>query len=264
MVVMDRMLGQTVVMTGAGGGIGRACALECAREGAEVVVVDIHDSLANRVVSEVKSEGNAAVAVTCDVTSAADVRRMMERSIDEFGKINALFNAAGIDISDRDGNVETCSEDTWARTIAVNLTGTYLCSKFAVPHIREAGGGAILNVGSIACLWGENDGVAYTASKGGVLALTRAMAFDHGKDNIRVNCLCPGWHVTPMTEPYLKGDSSLVAELGAMSPLGRVGRPEELAKTVVHLLSNEDTFMTSAVIVVDGGVTAGHRYVMGD
>jgi meso-butanediol dehydrogenase/(S,S)-butanediol dehydrogenase/diacetyl reductase len=204
--------------------------------------------------------GEKAVFVRCDVSRSEDCARLMDRAASEFGRIDGVMSNAGIE---GNGSVETCDEDTWDRVMAVNLKGMFLVSKHAVPHLRRGGGGAILMTSSVSAFWGEPGTVAYNAAKGGIVGLVKAMAMDHGRDGIRVNCLCPGYHATGMPERFFAAQANPAAMAGKVNdliPLRRMGAPEELGRTAAFLLSDASPYMTGTAIVVDGGMTAGYPW----
>lgn len=248
---------KVVVLTGGASGLGRACAREFATQGASVVIGDTDEPGGVRLAAELGDRGRF---VACDVSSDADCARLMDAAAATFGRIDAVMSNAGIE---GNGTVETCAEETWDRVLAVNLKGMFLVAKHAVAHLRRAGGGAILNTSSVSAFWGEPGTVAYNAAKGGIVGLTKAMAMDHGADSIRVNCLCPGYHATGMPERFFAAQAHPEAMAGAVADLialRRMGEPEELARTAAFLLSDANRYMTGAVIVADGGMTAGYPW----
>jgi NAD(P)-dependent dehydrogenase (short-subunit alcohol dehydrogenase family) len=254
---MSALEGKVILVTGGAAGLGRACVKAFAASGARVVMGDVDAESGAEVVSEL---GREARFLRCDVTSAADCAALISCAIANFGRLDAVMSNAGIGAN---GTVETCNEDTWDRVIGVNLKGMFLIAKFAVPHLRAAGGGAIVNTASVSGMWGEPDTVAYNASKGGVIAMTRAMAMDLAPDRIRVNALCPGYHSTGMPAAYFgaqpDGDE-MVRRVTDLIPLHRMGEPEELARVAEFLLSDSSSFMTGSVLVSDGGMTAGYPW----
>lgn len=252
-----RLAGRSALVTGAGGGIGLATAHAMAREGAGVAVVDIDGDLAAAAAAAIRAEGGRAVAVTCDVADPDQVGRAFAVATDAHGVPQALFNNAGIA-----GPMVSAPEtplDGWERTIAVNLTGVFLVAAEFIRRVRAAGlPGAMVNTSSIDAVYAEPYQAAYIASKGGVISLTRMMALDHGREGIRANCICPGHVLTPMTEPFYEPEGAL-AQVADGHALGRIGRPDEIASTVVFLCSDESSFITGATIVVDGGMSIGGR-----
>ncbi len=252
-----QLAGKTALITGGGSGIGRATALLFAREGATVAVVDLDESRAAAVARQIKDEGGQAIAVRCDVSQAAECRRAVQETVTAFGGLNILFNNAGII---RRASVLEISEEEWDRAMAVNVKSVYLMSKYAIPVMEEAGGGAIVNTGSGWGLTGGRNAVSYCASKGAVVNMTKAMALDHAAQQIRVNCVCPGDTDTGMllNEAQQLGASmeSFLVE-AADRPLGRIGQPEDIAQAVLYLASEASSFVTGTTLVVDGGGLAG-------
>ena len=249
--------GKVALITGSGSGIGRATALLFAREGAAVAVVDLDESRAQAVAREIEGEGGQAIAVRCDVSQAADCLRAVRDTVAAFGGLDILFNNAGII---RRASVLEISEDDWDRAMAVNVKSIYLMSKYAIPVIAKAGGGAIVNTGSGWGLVGGRNAVSYCASKGAVVNMTRAMALDHAAQKIRVNCVCPGDTDTGMLRSeaqQLGATAEVFLAEAADRPLRRVGRPEDIAQAVLYLASEASSFVTGTTLVVDGGGLAG-------
>jgi meso-butanediol dehydrogenase/(S,S)-butanediol dehydrogenase/diacetyl reductase len=254
---MSGVEGKVIVVTGGAAGLGRACLNAFAASGARVVMGDIDAEAGTEAVSGL---GSNARFLPCDVTSAADCAALVASALANFGRLDALMSNAGIGAN---GTVETCDEANWDRVIGVNLKGMFLMAKFAVPHLRAAGGGAIVNTASVSGMWGEPDTVAYNASKGGVIGLTRAMAMDLARDRIRVNALCPGYHATGMPAAYFAAHpqrDEMVRRVNDLIPLRRMGEPDELARVAEFLLSDASSFMTGTVLVSDGGMTAGYPW----
>jgi NAD(P)-dependent dehydrogenase (short-subunit alcohol dehydrogenase family) len=252
---LPELAGRSVIVTGGAGGLGRACVLECLSRGARVTIGDVDDA-AGHELARGAPQGRAAF-VACDVSRNADVERLVATAVRHGGGLHGLVNNAGIE---GNGSVESCDEETFDRVLAVNLKGMFLCSKHALPELRRAGGGAIVNMASVAGFWGEPGTAAYNAAKGGVIGLTRAMAMDHGRDGIRVNCVCPGYHATGMPERFFADQAdpaAMRASVDELIALRRMGRPEELARTVAFLLSDDNPYITGAALVLDGGMTAG-------
>jgi len=251
-----QLAGKVALITGGASGIGRATALLFAREGAAVAIADVNQDEGQRVVEEITQAGGCGFFETTDVTRSADCRRLVERTIKELGRIDVLFNNAGII---RRATVLDLSEEDWDRVMAVNVKSIYLLSHEVIPHMEKLGAGAIINTSSGWGLAGGAKAAVYCASKGAVVLLTKAMAIDHGP-RIRVNCICPGDTDTGM----LRAEAAQLGEAtdrfladAAKRPLGRVGSPEEIAQAVLYLASDASSFVTGTTLVVDGGGLAG-------
>jgi dihydroanticapsin dehydrogenase len=244
------------LITGAARGIGATTARLFAREGASVVLFDLKDDLGAQVAADIVNVGGKASYVSCDVTQLAKVSAAVEAAVKFFGGgIDVLFNNAGTCL---EGDVEKLSEPDWDRTFAINVKSMFLCSKFVVPVMRKSGGGAIINMGSESGLIGFPMHPAYCASKGAVLNLTRSMALGHAKDNIRVNCICPGTIPTPLYHEFtasLPNKAEVEASLKKEHPLG-LGSEEDIAYAALYLASDESRYMTGAPFIIDGGYTA--------
>ena len=243
---------QTVIVTGAGSGIGRAAALRFAELGANVVIADKDETAAREVADEA---GAKALAVTVDVSDSSSVRSMIKVVVDNFGRIDVLCNNAGFGFP---GNVLEIDEDNWDRLMSVNLKGVYLCSKYAIPELAKTGDGRIVNTSSYTANVGIRDRAAYVASKGGVSALTRAMALDHVDQGIRVNAVAPGTINSPYFDKMIAESAEpqeLVDALNGRSPMHRMGRPEEVAEAIVWLAAKESSFATGSVLTIDGGTS---------
>ncbi len=250
-----RFRGKVVLVTGAGVGIGRATAILFGREGARVAVNSLTPAHGQETLRLLQEAGGQGIYIQGDVSIAADARRLVEETVKAFGRMDILVNNAGIVLP---GRVDNISEEDWDRTIAVNLKGVFLVSKFAIPEMRKAGGGVIVHNASVAATRGLKDRGAYTASKGGVWALTKAMAADYLAENIRVNCVCPGTIDTPSLERRIQAfadPGKARAEFIARQPMGRLGRDEEIAAAILFAASDEAAFMNGATIAIDGGMT---------
>ena len=249
--------GKIALITGAASGIGRSSALLFASEGASVVLADMDESAGLAVTAEITRHGGRAIFECGDVTKAADCQRVVERAVREFSGIHILFNNAGII---RRASVVELSEADWDRVMAVNVKSMFLMSRQVIPIMAPAGGGSIINTASGWGLAGGPRAAVYCASKGAVVLLTKAMAIDHGPQNIRVNCICPGDTDTAMLrdEAQQLGEpkDKFLAE-ATKRPLGRVGRPEEIAQAALYLASDASSFVTGTALVVDGGGLAG-------
>jgi NAD(P)-dependent dehydrogenase (short-subunit alcohol dehydrogenase family) len=249
-----RLAGKSCLVTGAGSGIGRATAMRFAVEGARVAAADIRPEAADATAQEI---GDAAIALAVDVTSASSAAEAVGSACAEFGGLDVVVNNAGVTIV---GAAHDLSEDDWDRELATNLKSVYLVSRAAWPKLVERGGGTIVSTASIAGLWAIPADAAYCASKAGVIMLTKCMALDGASSNIRVNCVCPGYTQTPMIEGYFQNQpdpdaARRVAE--GLHPLGRLGRPDDIADAMVYLASDEASWVTGTALVVDGGLTSG-------
>jgi NAD(P)-dependent dehydrogenase (short-subunit alcohol dehydrogenase family) len=244
---------KVVVVTGAASGIGRGVSLRLAEMGARVSVLDVNEGASQKTVAAVEQQGGEANAIRCDVTKADDCHSAVETVIGKWGRIDILCNCAGIAI--RKDLVEL-TEEEWDRALDVTLKGIFLLSREVIPHMIRAGGGSIINIGSGWSLKGGPRAASYCAAKGGVVNLTRAMAIDYGKPNIRVNCVCPGDVDTPMLRrecSQLGEDVQSFMREAANRPLARVGTPEDIANAVLFLASPMSSWITGAALVVDGG-----------
>ncbi len=254
-----RLESKVALITGAGSGIGRASSLLFAQEGAKIVVSDMNESTALEIVKEIVGQGGEATFVTGDVTNSMQAEQMVQKAHDTFGRLDVLVNSAGI--SARNALPEGASaEDIWDKVIDVNLKGTYLVSWHAVPEMERSGGGSIVNLASIMSMVGYPEGMGdgfnpYGPSKGGVLQFTRNLALACAKKNIRVNCLCPGYVDTNLITRLTEDPESRSA-LEALHPMGRLGRPDEIAKAALFLASDDASYVTGSPLIVDGGYTA--------
>jgi NAD(P)-dependent dehydrogenase (short-subunit alcohol dehydrogenase family) len=252
-----RLQAKIALITGAGSGIGRESSLLWASEGASIVAVDINQEAAQHTADAVQAAGGRAVAVQADVSRAQDCERMIAKAESEYGKLNILFNNAGIMHSQDDDAVST-DESVWDLTMNVNAKGVFLGCKYGIPALRRAGGGAIVNTASfVAVLGAATPQVAYTASKGAVLAMTRELAIVHARENIRINALCPGPLKTELLMKFLNTDEKKQRRLVHI-PIGRFGEAKEIARAALFLVSDDSSYVTGTEFLVDGGITAAY------
>ena len=254
---MGRLAGKVALITGAGSGIGRASATLFAHEGARVVCVDIDEATATATADMVVAEGGEAVAVRADVSSAADSETMVQVAENTFGGLHVMFNNAGIMHSD-DGDSQATSEEVWNLTMDINAKGVFLGCKFGIPAMTRSGGGSVINTASfVAHLGAATPQVAYTASKGAVLALSRELAVVHAREGIRVNALSPGPLRTELLMKFLDTEEKKQRRLVHV-PMGRFGLAEEMAKAALFLASDDSSYITGSEFLVDGGITAAY------
>lgn len=247
---------RVAVVTGSASGIGRASALQLAAAGAKVVVADVDLSGATETVRQIESHSGVAILVETDVSAQKSVETLVGATIKAFGKVDVLVNNAAIQVNK---TVEDTTFEEWNRQAAVNLGGVFLCSKFFMPHLRRSRG-CIVNMASVNGYFVEPSCAGYCATKGGIIALTKAMAIDHGKDGIRVNCICPGYIDTGLASEYFEIQSDPAAArkaAGYLHALWRIGQPEEVANVVVFLASDNASFMTGSALTVSGGFGTG-------
>ncbi len=252
-----RLKDKVALITGGGSGIGRETALLFASEGAAVVVVDVNDDAGKKVVAEIEATGGKAVYAHADVSKAADCENMVKVAEQTYGKLNILFNNAGISHAD-DDNAVTTEESVWDLTMEINVKGVFLGCKFGIPALQRAGGGSIINTASfVAILGAATPQLAYTASKGAVLSMSRELAMIHARQNIRVNALCPGPLRTELLMKYLNTEEKKQRRLVHI-PMGRFGEAKEIAYGALYLASDESSFVTGTEFLVDGGITAAY------
>ena len=244
-----RLLNKVAIVTGGGSGIGLAIAAAFVREGSKVVICGRDQKKLDTAAKEL---GASCLAVTADVGDTGGIKKLVDATLQKFQHIHILVNNAGVLLP---GTAESLSEDDWDQTFNINVRGLWLLSRAVLPHMRAAGGGSIINIGSVLSLAGARNRVAYTASKSAVLGITRAMALDHATENIRVNCICPGMVETEMITQFI-ADENAKRQRMAMHPVGRFGQPEDIAGAAVLLASDESSWITGAAFPVDGGYTA--------
>ncbi len=243
---------KVTIVTGAASGIGRASAIIFGKNGAQVVVADIDEEGGKRTVDEIVKAGGRAIFVKTDVSKASDAERCVKSAVAEFGRLDCLFNNAGFNPV---GTVVDTSEELWDRVLDVNLKGMFLMCKYAIPEMKKNGKGAIVCTASVDGVLAIPNEAAYIASKGGIISLVRAMAVDHARESIRVNCILPGAIRTPLYERFMKENENFGDQAGQHA-MRRIGEPEEVAEVAMFLLSDAPTFVTGAVIPVDGGYSA--------
>jgi NAD(P)-dependent dehydrogenase (short-subunit alcohol dehydrogenase family) len=250
-----RFQNKVALVTGGSSGIGSATAIALAKEGANVVIADWQEDPSCKTITQIKEAGSEGLFIRCDVSKASDVKAMKEQILSHFGRLDYAFNIAGIEGSM--APVHECTEDNWDRTININLKGVWLCMKEEILHMRSNGGGVIVNCSSVAGLTGFLNLPAYVASKHGIVGLTKTAALENATTGIRINAVCPGVIHTAMIDRVTGGDQETEKQYTAMEPIGRMGKPEEIASAVVWLCSNEAAFVTGIALPVDGGFVAG-------
>lgn len=246
--------GKVAVVTGATSGIGRVTAIAFAREGAKVVVSGIVDSDGQETVRTITDAGGEAIYVHADVSKPGDVEALMAKAVETYGRLDFAYNNAGIEGSQ--APIADYDVDDWNRIIAINLTGVWLCTRAAIPHMLENGGGAIVNCSSIAGMVGIPGMSAYVASKHGVVGLTKSAALEYATQGIRVNAVCPGGVHTEMVDRVLQNTPGMADQINSMQPMGRIATPEEIADAVLWLCSDKSSFVTGHALVIDGGLVA--------
>lgn len=253
-----RLENKVVFVTGGGSGMGRVAAESFCREGARVVVADVSESAGHAAADAAKAAGGDAVFVRCDVSKEADVRDAIGAAVARWGRLDALYNNAGI-MMEQDRSVIDTDEAVWDRTLGVNVKGIYFCCKYGIPEMIRGGGGSVINIASFVAILGcsvPQD--AYTASKGAVIALTKSLAVQFGPRGVRSNALCPGPIETPLMTEWLLADPEAKQLRLARNPSGRFGRPEDIVNAGIYLASDESTWTNGAVIVIDGGITSNY------
>ena len=247
-----RLKDKVAIITGAGRGIGKAIAIRFAEEGAKVVVDDVNDDIGTSTFSAITDMGGDALFVNADVADAIEADTLISKTVNAYGTVDILVNNAIC-------STEDVLNNNWEANLSVALQGTSYCSNAVIPIMQKRGGGSIVNIASVNGLIGLQGIHAYSAAKGGVIALTRSLAVAHGKDNIRVNCICPGTVQTEVWEPMIERNPNILDEITPWYPLGRIGTPVDIANAALFLASDEASFATGAVFVIDGGLTAGNH-----
>jgi NAD(P)-dependent dehydrogenase (short-subunit alcohol dehydrogenase family) len=249
----SRLKNKIAIVTGAGSGIGRACALALAREGAKVALVGRRQQRLDAVAREI---GDSALVLAADISKKLEIDRVVEQTVGRFGGLNVLLNNAGVL---HVGNAEEITEAQWDETFNINVRGLWLLSRAVLPHMRKAGGGSIINIASVLGINGARNRASYAPSKGAVVVLTKCMAIDHGQENIRVNAICPAFVETDLTAAIIQkapDPEAVRRERISVHPIGRLGKPEDIAGLAVYLASDESSWVTGAVFPVDGGYLA--------
>jgi NAD(P)-dependent dehydrogenase (short-subunit alcohol dehydrogenase family) len=252
-----RLKNKVAVITGSSKGIGKGCARVFAREGAAVVIVSRTAETGRAMAQEIQDKGGRAIYVQTDVSRSEQVQNMINHTIEAFGRLDILINNAGYHISK---NIEETSEEEWDFIINTNLKSVFLCSKYALPHLRKTQG-CIINISSMVGLVGQSKAGAYSATKGGIIAMTKGMALDFAEDGIRINCICPGWIRTPLVDDWFsqQPDEQKARDyINSVHPLGRIGTSEECGRIALFLATEDASFMTGSIVTVDGGVTLGY------
>jgi NAD(P)-dependent dehydrogenase (short-subunit alcohol dehydrogenase family) len=250
-----KLKNRVALVTGAASGIGRAVAQHLAAEGAAVGVADIHRPGGEATVRSIDAAGGHAVFIACDVSQVTDCERMVAETVAAFGRLDIHVNNAAVML---EKNAPDTSEADWDRLIAINLKGTFFGAKYAILQFRrQGGGGSIVNMASVNSFFAEGNIAAYCTSKGGIAQMTRALAMDHSREGIRVNAICPGWIETPMNANFLALGPHIREQAARMSAIGRIGQPDDVARAVVFVVSDDAAFMTGSMVTVDGGFSAG-------
>lgn len=253
-----KLEGKVAIVTGGASGIGQATAALFAQEGAKVVLADVREREGEKIAEEIQEKGGEALFVRTDVARGEEVAALVDRAVAAYGRLDIMVNNAGVALIK--DILETTEED-WDRVLNVNLKGVFWGCKYAIAAMRRNSGGSIVNIASIAGLFGMNQRVAYCASKAGVVNLTRSLALDYSKEGIRINCICPGAIKTPLLGAHHNlEDPAVLNRLGAAHPVGKIGEPEDIARMALFLASNDSAFVTGSVFSADGGLFAGRIF----
>ena len=251
-----RLKGKVTIITGAGMGQGRAAALLFAKNGSKIGVGDVNEKAGKETVKLIKQAGGDAIFVPCDVSKEEDCKNFVKKTVKKFGKLDILYNNAGVLWKDRDKSVTDTKSEDWDAVMGICLKGVYFMCKYGVPEMKKSGGGAIVNIGSISALTGSSiPQDAYASAKGALIILTKSLAIQFAKDNIRANIIHPGMIDTPMQHKYMQNEAWLKAVVDCI-PLGRFGKPEDIANAALYLASDDASFVTGAELIVDGGFIA--------
>lgn len=245
---------KVAIVTGGASGIGAATAMALAYEGAYVVVADVNIERGEELVSRMQAHSENCIYVHCDVSLESDIKNMVSKTIQRFNRLDCAFNNAGIE--GETATTTVCTNDNWEKTININLRSVWWCMKYQIPEMLKVGGGSIVNCSSIAGMVGFTGMAPYVASKHGVIGLTQTTALEYAKQNIRVNAICPGVIHTPMVDRIINGDENKAKVLAESAPIGRMGKPEEIANAVLWLCSNASSFVTGHPLIADGGWVA--------
>jgi NAD(P)-dependent dehydrogenase (short-subunit alcohol dehydrogenase family) len=249
-----RLQSKVAVITGSGGAIGSVTAKRFTREGAKVVITDFNVEGGQKTVKDIKDHGGEAIFIEADITKVSECEKIIRTTVDTFGRVDVLFNNAGIDLVKM---MHECTEEDYDQVVDIHLKGSFFCSRYALPEMMKQGGGSIINMGSIAGLIGYEKVPTYCAAKGGIVNLTRYIALEYARYNIRCNCICPGAVATGMMKRYMTDFPELAQKSIKNHPMGRIAEPEEISDTAVFLASNESAFITGVSLPVDGGFLAG-------
>ena len=255
-----RLKDKISLITGGAKGIGRASAMLFAKEGSSVVIADIDSESGMKTASDIIQNGGRAIFLECDVSKKNDIEKLVKEIIKEFGRLHILYNNAAIFSKKMDGPITDIDEDSWDRILDINLKSTYLCCKYFIPEIIRSGGGSVINTSSSAGVIGVPGCDAYTATKGAIIAITRSMAAEYGSFNVRVNCIVPTHIDTPMFEESTKNAPGFDEDRFLKTfPLGRYGKPEDIARAALFLASEDSSFITGSLLTVDGGATSNYH-----